>query len=88
MCCCELQIVRRNSLWKRDVKARVCGGGLMLVERSFERGGGGYVLRQDALEPSLAAYMDAARLASDEVDRVERRKQSYIRPVQRLNAGP
>ena len=42
----------------------------------------------DPLEPSLVAYMDAARLASDEVDRVERRKQSYIRPVQRLNAGP
>ncbi len=37
----------------------------------------------DTLEPSLGAYMDAARLASDEVDRVEKRMQSYIRPVQR-----
>ena len=45
-------------------------------------------MAQYTLEPSLVAYMDAARLASDEVDRVERRKQSYIRPVQRLNAGP
>jgi hypothetical protein len=37
----------------------------------------------DALEPSMGAYMDAARWASDELDRVERRMQSYIRPVQR-----
>ena len=37
----------------------------------------------DPLEPSMGAYMDAARWASDELDRVERRMQSYIRPVQR-----
>jgi hypothetical protein len=37
---------------------------------------------------SLVAYMDAARWASDEIDRVERRMQSYIRPVQRRALGP